>query len=226
MRILLVEDNPAVAANLTEGLAARGHLVELANDGALGLEMASQGAFDALVLDRMLPGLEGLEVCRRLRAGAGARLPILFLTACDELEDKLAGFAAGGDDYLVKPFALSELVVRLEALVRRTAPAAADLRHGDLRYEPREFAAWRGPRRLHLSRIGLRILAELLRAAPGVVTQERLAELLWEGRAPSGSTLRTHVYALRRELEAGGEPALLETLHGIGYRLRPAAEGR
>lgn len=224
MRILLVEDNPAVAANVVEGLGARGHVVELAADGARGLELALRGGFDAVVLDRMLPGLEGLEVCRRLRAAAGLCLPVLFLTACDELEDKLAGFAAGGDDYLVKPYSLAELAVRLEALVRRIVPAAGDLCHGDLRYEPRQFVAWRGARRLELSRIGLRILAELLREAPGVVTQERLADSLWDGRTPSGSTLRTHVYALRRELEAGGEPPLLETLHGIGYRLRPIAE--
>lgn len=182
MRILLVEDNPAVAANVLEGLGARGHAVDLASDGALGLELALRGGFDALVLDRLLPRLDGLELCRRLRAERGSALPVLFLTACDELEDKLAGFEAGADDYLVKPFALAELAARLEALLRRAPAAGTGLRMGDLRYEPNEFAAWRGSRRLSLSRIGLRILAELLRAAPGVVTQERLAELLWEGR--------------------------------------------
>jgi DNA-binding response OmpR family regulator len=231
VQILLVEDHAAVAANIAEGMSARGHRVEVASDGIRGLELAIEGRFDVLVLDRMLPRLDGLEVCRRLRAQVGLRLPVLFLTACDELEDKLAGFDAGGDDYLVKPFSLAELAVRLEALLRRSAavksgPERPDLSYGELRYAPREFSAWRGARRLHLSRIGQRIFEELLRVAPLVVTQERLYELLWDGRPPAGSTLRTHVYALRRELESAGEAPLLETLHGIGYRLISSTSAR
>ena len=226
MRILLVEDSPDVAANVAEALEGRGHEVDVAPDGASGLRLALLGGHDVVVLDRMLPRLDGLEVCRRLRAERGNATPILFLTARDELEDKLAGFEAGADDYLVKPFELAELAARLEALGRRSERRpgeGAELAFADLAYHEGTRVARRGERTLELNRVGHVVFAELLRRAPEVVTRERLEELLWDGFSPGGSVLRTHIYALRKAVEAPGEPARIETVRGVGYRLRSEA---
>ena len=223
MKILLVEDDPAVAANVAEGLEAAGHEVDVAGDGVTGLRLASAGAYAVVVLDRMLPRMDGLAVCRELRAQAGPAAPVLFLTARDDLEDKLAGFEAGADDYLSKPFEFAELRARVEALGRRGGAAAAPqpelLAFGPLRYHLGTREARRGDRRLCIGRVGHSILRELLLHAPDVVTKERLEELLWDGFSPGGSVLRTHIYALRKAIDAPGEAPLLETLHGVGYRL-------
>lgn len=222
VRILLVEDNPEVAANVAEGLEARGHEVDVAGDGATGLRLALRGSYDVAVLDRMLPRLDGLELCRKLRGERGRDLPVLFLTALDELEDKLAGFDAGADDYLVKPFQFAELAARVEALGRRVAPKTAPsdlLQYADLSYDTGTLEARRGTRALELNRVGHRVLQELLRSAPNVVSRERLEEILWEGFSPGGSVLRTHIYAVRKAVDGEGEVALVHTVRGMGYRI-------
>jgi DNA-binding response OmpR family regulator len=215
VRILLVEDSPEVGANV-------------AADGATGLRLAIGGGYDVVVLDRMLPRMEGLEVCRRLRTEQGPGAPVMFLTARDELEDKLEGFDAGADDYVVKPFELAELVARVEALGRRAATRRAEEAPVELRFEGLTYhlgrrEARRGERELKLNRVGHRILQELLRVAPDVVTRERLEQLLWEGYSPGGSVLRTHIYALRKAVDAPGEAPRIETVHGVGYRLAGGA---
>lgn len=220
MRILLIEDNPSLHANLTEQLEQAGHEVDLAIDGQSGLRLALAGNHDVVVLDLGLPRLDGIEVCRRLRAQRGAGPLVLMLTARDTLDDKLEGFAVGADDYLVKPFEGAELLVRLNALSRRTTRVERDvLVVDDLRYDLGQVRVERAGRPLTLNRVGLRILRELMRASPNVVTREQLEGVLWDGFSPEGSVLRSHIYALRKAIDQDGMPPLLHTVRGIGFRL-------
>jgi DNA-binding response OmpR family regulator len=220
VRILLIEDNPSLHANLTEQLEQAGHEVDLAVDGQSGLRLALAGDHDVVVLDLGLPRLDGIEVCRRLRAQRGAGPLVLMLTARDTLDDKLEGFAVGADDYLVKPFEGAELLVRLNALSRRTTRVERDvLAVDDLRYDLGQVRVERAGRPLALNRVGLRILRELMRASPNVVTREQLEGVLWDGFSPEGSVLRSHIYALRKAIDQDGGPPLLHTVRGIGYRL-------
>jgi DNA-binding response OmpR family regulator len=220
VRILLIEDNPSLHANLTEQLEQAGHEVDLAIDGQSGLRLALAGNHDVVVLDLGLPRLDGIEVCRRLRAQRGAGPLVLMLTARDTLDDKLEGFAVGADDYLVKPFEGAELLVRLNALSRRTTRVERDvLVVDDLRYDLGQVRVERAGRPLTLNRVGLRILRELMRASPNVVTREQLEGVLWDGFSPEGSVLRSHIYALRKAIDQDGMPPLLHTVRGIGFRL-------
>ena len=220
MRILLIEDNAALRANVTEQLEHAGHEVDVAVDGRSGLLLALAGNHDVLVLDLGLPRLDGLELCRRLRAQRGSGPLVLMLTARDTLDDKLEGFAAGADDYLVKPFEAAELLVRLQALARRsTRPESETLVVDDLRYDLGSLRVERAGRLLTLNRVGLRILRELMGASPRVVTREQLERALWDGFSPESSVLRTHIYALRKAIDVEGLAPLLHTVRGIGYRL-------
>lgn len=220
MRILLIEDNAALRANVTEQLEHAGHEVDVAVDGRSGLLLALAGNHDVLVLDLGLPRLDGLELCRRLRAQRGSGPLVLMLTARDTLDDKLEGFAAGADDYLVKPFEAAELLVRLQALARRsTRPESETLVVDDLRYDLGSLHVERAGRLLTLNRVGLRILRELMGASPRVVTREQLERALWDGFSPESSVLRTHIYALRKAIDVEGLAPLLHTVRGIGYRL-------
>lgn len=224
MRILLVEDNAAVAANVAEALEGRGYRVDVASDGLTGLRLGLEGEYAVAILDRMVPRMEGLEVCRRLRDAKGGGLGILILTAMDELDDKLAGFEAGADDYLVKPFELAELAARIQALFARlegpvAAADAAVLEYADLRYLTGTRTIQRGNRTIELNRIGHQLLRLLLAAAPNVVTKEAIEKALWDGYSPGGSVLRTHVYSLRRAVDREGEEPLVRTIRGVGYAL-------
>ncbi len=220
MRILLVEDSAAVRANLTEQLENAGHEVDVAVDGRSGLLLALAGNHDVLVLDLGLPRMDGLEVCRRLREQRGAGPLVLMLTARDTLEDKLDGFAAGADDYLVKPFEGAELLVRLQALARRSTRKDAEvLVVEDLRYDLGALNVERAGRTIRLNRVGLRILGELMSASPRVVTREQLERVLWDGFSPESSVLRSHIYALRKAIDLEGLVPLVQTVRGIGYRL-------
>jgi len=220
VRILLIEDNAALRANVTEQLEHAGHEVDVAVDGRSGLLLALAGNHDVLVLDLGLPRLDGLELCRRLRAQRGSGPLVLMLTARDTLDDKLEGFAAGADDYLVKPFEAAELLVRLQALARRsTRPESETLVVDDLRYDLGSLHVERAGRLLTLNRVGLRILRELMGASPRVVTREQLERALWDGFSPESSVLRTHIYALRKAIDVEGLAPLLHTVRGIGYRL-------
>lgn len=220
MRILLVEDSAAVRANLTEQLEKVGHEVDVAVDGRSGLLLALAGNHDVLVLDLGLPRMDGLEVCRRLREQRGSGPLVLMLTARDTLEDKLEGFAAGADDYLVKPFEGAELLVRLQALARRSTRRDSEvLVVEDLRYDLGALHVERAGRTIRLNRVGLRILGELMAAAPRVVTREQLEQVLWDGFSPESSVLRSHIYALRKAIDLEGLVPLVQTVRGIGYRL-------
>lgn len=220
MRILLVEDSAAVRANLTEQLESAGHEVDVAVDGRSGLLLALAGNHDVLVLDLGLPRMDGLELCRRLREQRGSGPLVLMLTARDTLEDKLEGFAAGADDYLVKPFEGAELLVRLQALARRSTRKDSEvLVVEDLRYDLGALHVERAGRTIRLNRVGLRILGELMAAAPRVVTREQLEQVLWDGFSPESSVLRSHIYALRKAIDLEGLVPLVQTVRGIGYRL-------
>ena len=220
MRILLIEDSAAMRANLTEQLENAGHEVDVAVDGRSGLLLALAGNHDVLVLDLGLPRMDGLEVCRRLREQRGSGPLVLMLTARDTLEDKLDGFAAGADDYLVKPFEGAELLVRLRALARRSTRSDSEvLVVEDLRYDLGALNVERAGRTIRLNRVGLRILGELMSASPRVVTREQLERVLWDGFSPESSVLRSHIYALRKAIDLEGLAPLVQTVRGIGYRL-------
>lgn len=218
MKILVVEDDPDLAANLGDFLALRGHSVDFAASGPHGLELAAAHAFDAIVLDRMLPGLEGARVCRALRA-RGDGTPILMLTAMDAVDQRVEGLDAGADDYLVKPFALDELVARLEALHRRASRrvAAGPLRLADLEYDPATLTATRAGRRLELSATLRQLLEHLLRHQDRVVSRSELCELIWGD--PEVDALRGHIHELRRVLDRPFATPLLHTVRGGGWRL-------
>ncbi|HUR40434.1 MAG TPA: response regulator transcription factor [Verrucomicrobiae bacterium] len=220
MRILLIEDHQDLAANVGEYFEQRGHVVDYAADGLSGLHLVAINAYDALVLDLNLPGLDGLSLCRKLRGDARNPVPVLMLTARDTERDLLTGFEAGADDYLTKPFSLPELEARLKALTRRGAPPSDVLRVADLSFDTRTLVVKRGARRLELTPAGLKLLEALMRVAPAVVSRPNAERALWKDDPPdSDAALRGHIHALRGQLDPPGVPKLLHTVHGIGYRL-------
>lgn len=220
MHFLVIEDNPDLVANLYDFFEARGHTLDAAYDAFSGIKFALENRYDAIILDLMLPGMDGLAVCTRLRE-AGADTPILMLTARDTLQNKLDGFESGADDYVVKPFALAELEARLTALVRRAQGRTAQgtLRVADLIYDPGTLRVERGGRRLELPRIPLKILDVLLRNSPRVVTRAELERTLWGDSPPESDALRAHMHILRSAIDRDGEVPLIHTIRGIGYRL-------
>jgi DNA-binding response OmpR family regulator len=221
MHLLLIEDHHDIAANIAEYFEARGDVVAHASDGEQGLPMALETAFDAVILDLMLPGMDGLSVCRSLRQAGRTRVPILMLTAKDLLADKIEGFEAGADDYLVKPFSLAELEVRLKALMRRASPPEMPrvLSVGDLRFDLNTLEADRGGVAIKLNPTTRRILIVLMQNTNRVVTRAELERELWGDRAPEGDFLRAHMHALRTAIDKNFADKLLHTIHGTGYRL-------
>jgi len=220
MRILIVEDNRDIAANIGDYFEARGNSVDFAMDGISGMHLALTRDFDVIILDIMLPGLGGLEFCSKLRQEAGKETPVLMLTARDTLADKLAGFDAGADDYLVKPFALQELEARVRALGKRGQPLEPQtLKVADLELDNQTLTVTRDGQRITLNPAGLKILTCLMEASPNVVKRSELEQLLWSDSPPDSDALRSHMYALRRAIDRPFPRPLLQTLHGIGYRL-------
>ncbi|WP_314242282.1 response regulator transcription factor [Streptomyces kutzneri] len=226
-RILVVDDEPEVRAAVEDGLAVEGYEVRGAPDGLAALSQVAAWEPDAVVLDVMMPVLDGLAVCRQLRA-LGDRTPVLVLTALGSVSERVDGLEAGADDYLVKPFALDELVARVRALLRRAAPgpagtAAAPLGFADLVLDPATRTGRRGSRPLEFSRTEAALLELLLRHPGQVLPRELILELVW-GRdfGPDSNSLAVYVGYLRRKLEAAGEPRLVHTVHGVGYRLDAA----
>jgi len=220
MRVLVVDDNRDLVGMLFEYLEARGHTLDAAPDGMTGRHLATGQAYDAIVLDWMLPRMEGPEVLRQLRA-AGCETPILMLTAKDELPDKITGFRAGADDYLTKPFDLAELEVRLEALVIRATGRGYRkvLQVADLKYDLGTLEANRGGQVLHLYPAGRKLLEVLMQASPAAVTRERLEHALWGDDPPEGDMLRSHIYELRRSVDGDKPDKLIHTVPRVGYRL-------
>jgi two-component system, OmpR family, response regulator MprA len=214
VRILVVDDEPAVRDAVDRALRLEGYDTQLAADGLQALDALADRAPDALVLDVLMPHVDGLEVCRRLRA-AGDRTPVLVLTARDGVPDRVRGLDAGADDYLVKPFALEELLARLRALLRRTASADADerLRYAGVELDPNGHTVCRDRRPVELTRTEFLLLELFLRHPRQVLTRSQIFE-------PASNSLEVYVGYLRRKLEAGGEPRLLQTVRGVGYVLR------
>jgi DNA-binding response OmpR family regulator len=202
-------------------LERTGYEVDYAADGITGLHLAVSEEFDAIVLDLMLPGMDGLELCRKLRTEAGKATPVLMLTARDTLEDKVAGLDAGADDYLVKPFELAELDARLRAILRRAGGEVAKqiLRVGDLELNTGTLEVSRGGRLLNLTPIGLKLLTALMRASPKVLSRRDLERAVWGDVAPDSDALRSHLYNLRKVIDKPFERPLLQTKAGLGYRL-------
>ena len=224
LRILLIEDQRDIAANIWDFLEFRGFVMDHAADGVSGLRMALDGASDVIVLDLGLPKLDGLDLCRALRE-AGRDTPVLMLTARDTLDDKLAGFAEGADDYLVKPFAMRELEARIRALHRRGHLQHGDvMRVADLSLDPVKLQVERDGQKLTLTRAGFVLLEALLRRSPHVVRHADLAHALWGEGGGDIATLHTHLSVLRSVIDRPFKLQLLHTVHGFGYRIAESAD--
>lgn len=224
MRILVVDDDRAVRESLRRSLSFNGYSVDLAEDGVEALNLIANDRPDALVLDVMMPKLDGLEVCRQLRS-TGDDLPILVLTARDSVSERVAGLDAGADDYLPKPFALEELLARMRALLRRTTlDDGADtpaLTFSDLSLDPVTREVTRGQRSISLTRTEFALLEMLITNPRRVLTRSRILEEVWGFDFPtSGNALEVYIGYLRRKTEAQGEPRLIHTVRGVGYVLR------
>ena len=220
-KVLIVDDEPPVREALRRALGLEGYSVELARDGAEALEALAAGSPDAIVLDVLMPPPDGLEVCRRLRS-AGDRTPVLMLTARDAVADRIEGLDAGADDYLVKPFALEELLARLRALLRRSeGPLDEALRFVDLTLDPATYEVRRGPRQITLTRTEFALLELFMTHPRRVLTRSLILEHVWGyDFAETSNSLEVYVGYLRRKLEASGEPRLIHTIRGVGYVLR------
>jgi two-component system response regulator MprA len=222
MNVLVVDDDYAIRESLDRSLRANGYDVQLANDGTEALRALEGAPYDAVVLDVLMPGRSGIDVCYTLRA-AGNRVPILILTARDTVSDRVAGLEAGADDYLVKPFALEELIARLRALVRRTTADAGEpvLRFADLSLDRRSLEVQRGGRRIELPRMQLLLLELFLLNPRQVLPRTLVYERVWGyDFGGTSNALDVHLSQLRHKLEEQGEPRLIHTVRGMGYILR------
>lgn len=226
LHILVVEDHAPLAKNLADGLELHGHTADFAGDGELGLELAMENHYDLMILDLGLPGIDGLEVCRRLRARSNRRMPVLMLTARDALHDKLSGFDSGADDYLLKPFAFEELLARCNVLARRhTLHQEHTLAIGSLRIDRQAQAVTREGQAVRIHPVGYQILLALAlaEAHPRVLTRSELTQKLWHDAPPDSDALRTHLYQLRQSLDKPFGAPMLLTVHGVGFKLDPGA---
>ncbi|MBV0881816.1 response regulator transcription factor [Noviherbaspirillum sp. L7-7A] len=221
MNLLIVEDNPDIVANLFAYFEPLGHTLDTARTGDAGLQSAARNSYDAVILDLTMPGMDGLELCRRLREQYRVATPVLMLTARDTEQDKLAGFQAGADDYLVKPYSLRELDARLKALLRRARNELVQyvLRFDDLELDTGTGQATRSGKPLALTPTGYKILLALLRHAPKLLSREALEREVWGDHPPESDALRTHIHALRQALDKPFERPMLLTRPGAGYRL-------
>jgi len=219
--VLIVEDNRNISEMVGEYLESRGFEVDYASDGLDGYRLASENSYDVVVLDLMLPRLDGVEVCKRLREEARKSTPVLMLTARDTLDEKLTGLSAGADDYLTKPFAIQELEARLRALIRRERRQVGSevLKVADLVLDPASLRATRGGVELQLSPIGLKLLTILMRESPRVVSRQEIEREIWGNGLPDSDTLRSHLYNLRKTIDKPYEKPLLHTVQSAGYRI-------
>jgi DNA-binding response OmpR family regulator len=225
--ILLIEDHQDIAELVGNCLEAAGYVVDYAVDGVTGLHLAVSQDFDAIVLDLMLPGMDGLDVCKHLREEAGKDTPLLMLTARDTLEDKIAGLDAGADDYLVKPFEIEELEARIRAMLRRSRGEliTESLQVADLTVDTGTLEVRRQGRLLNVTPIGLKLLLALMRAAPRLVSRRELEREVWGDIVPDSDALRSHLYTLRKAIDKPFDRPLLQTVTGVGFRLADVDDG-
>ena len=219
--VLLVEDHQDIAEMVFAYLERRGYEMDYAADGLTGLHLAVTNNYDAIVLDLMLPGMDGFDLCKRLRLEGKRDTPLLMLTARDTLDDKLAGLDAGADDYLVKPFEIQELEARIRALIRRNRKQVSPevLSVADLELDTATLRVRRGAKELSLTPIGLRLLTVLMRASPRLVSRREIEAEVWGDVLPDSDTLRSHLYNLRKIIDKPFDKPLLHTVQSAGYRL-------
>lgn len=219
-RVLIVEDNRDICGNIAAYLEKHRYVLDFAYDGISALHLALTNTFDVIVLDLMLPRMDGLSFCHKLRVEAEVETPVLMLTARDTLDDKLKGFNAGADDYLVKPFALQELHARLQALHKRGHRKTDKLLTvGDLTLNRSTLQVHRAGQRIDLTPAGMRLLQRLMEDAPSVVARDELESLLWADERPDGDALRSHLYKLRQAIDKPFDYPLIHTVHRFGYRI-------
>ncbi|MFT5757191.1 MAG: DNA-binding response OmpR family regulator [Alteromonadaceae bacterium] len=216
---LLVEDDLDLAATIIDYLELEDIVCDHAANGIAGLQLINKHHYDVIILDVNMPRMDGLSVCQNIRE-QGMTTPVLMLTARDTLDDKLAGFAVGSDDYLVKPFAMLELVARLKALAQRRSGQTSKLTVQSLSVDLDKKVAIRGSRKLHLSPIGWKILEILLRKSPEAVSREKIAQAVWGDDVPESNSLKVHIFKLREQVEGENEQKLIHTLPGVGFTLR------
>ena len=221
MKILLIEDDADIASNIGQYFEERGHRLDFAYSGKQGLELALGERFDLMILDLMLPGKDGVTLCREFRQQSAHDTPVLMLTARDTLDDKIGGFEAGADDYLVKPFSLRELEVRVHALTRRAGASkpAQILGIGDLELNRATLQVTRDRQPIQLKPRAFRILEYLMQNADRVIPRQELIDHIWGDDPPDGDPLRVHIHNLRASIDKPFERELIHTVHGIGYRI-------
>lgn len=225
IRMLIVEDHIALAKNLFEYFDQDHYILDFASDGLTALHLLTVNHYDVIVLDVMLPGISGFELCRRIRQDLACSTPVIMMTAKDQMQDKEEGFAQGTDDYLVKPFNLRELELRVQALTRRKHHQNTVLRAGKLSYDTGTLKVMmEGHPPLSLTGNAARILEELMRTYPSFVSYEQLQDKIWHQRETDLNTLRTHVYLLRKQLQQQFNQSFIKTVHGRGFRLIPNGE--
>ncbi len=225
VRLLVVEDNRDICDNIAGYLEKHSYVLDFAYDGISAMYLAVTQPFDVIVLDLMLPGMDGLSFCHKLRTEAKVETPVLMLTARDTLDDKLKGFAAGADDYLIKPFALQELHARLQALYKRSHGKTDNLLTvADLALNKSTLQVHRAGRRVEVNPACLKLLQRLMEQAPSVVMRDELETLLWADERPDGDALRSHMYKLRQAIDRPFDRPLIHTVHRIGYRIAEDTE--
>jgi DNA-binding response OmpR family regulator len=226
MRVLIVEDDPAIVRFLERGLAAHGHQSMSADNGQDGVLMATDESVDFVLLDIMLPGMDGQEVLRRIRVRR-PNLPVLMLTARDEVRDKVTALDSGADDYLTKPFDLEELLARMRALVRRAdQPQASRIVLGDLKMDLRSHRVWRGEKSVELSSREFALLEYFVRHSGQVLSRQQILSAVWDYAFDPGSNIvDVYVSYLRNKLDRRGKPSLISTVRGAGYRFEPPEQG-
>lgn len=219
LQLLLVEDDLDLATAVIEYLELEGILCDHSANGLAGLHLIQQNHYDAIILDLNLPKMNGLQVCESIRA-EGIDVPVLMLTARDTLDDKLTGFANGTDDYLVKPFAMEELIVRIKVLARRRSGQVQRLTLADLSVDLQQKQAFRHNVELKLSPTALKILTVLLRSSPNPVSREKLMQMVWGDEQPDSNSLKVHIFNLRKQVDADHDNKLLHTVSGYGFAIK------
>lgn len=220
MKILVIEDNKDILVNIVDYLSIKGYDVDCAQNGITGLNLATENHYDLIVLDIMLPGMDGLEVCKLLRADSRNNTPIIMLTARDAIDDRITGFKAGADDYLIKPFALAELVARIEAVIRRSQGNGYYLLQvADLVYNLDTYVVQRAGVTLKLTPLALKLLEVLMKRSPNVVRREILEQQVWGDEIPDTDILRSHIHQLRQIIDKPFDKPLLHTIPKLGYKL-------